>query len=651
MDGFEKINLNNENTPDPMQDTIRTVNPARNMRKFKKYQKPLLITGGVIALLILFVVFGVVIPGLTLASQAKKAIAQAKVFYASVKQQDLEGSATELAKTQTELLATQKDLRAMGYLKFTPIASMYYNDGDHLINAGLSALDGIDILIKAVLPFQDVLGLKGKGTFAGSTQDRIQTAVTTLSKITPQIDAISNKLVIAQKELDQVDPNHYPAFFGGDKIKAQLTQVKTGVDEAGTFLQQARPLVKVLPTLLGSPTEAKYLVLFQNNAELRASGGFLTEYSIFRVDNGVIKIDSANDIYTLDASIPTSAKPAAPRPIALYLPAVPQLNVRDTNLSPDFITSMDDFNKLYEKASLYKKVDGIIAIDTHVLVSAMNILGDMQVDGFNFTTKINPTCNCADVIYQLESAVDQPVNYVKTNRKGVVADLMYALMQKAFTASPKLYLGPLVQSMITEVAQKHVLLDIYNQDAMTGLDALNATGRIKAFDGDYLHINDVNFGGAKSNMFTSEAVTQDYQIAGDGSVTKTITIKYRNPYQPSNCSLADGGLCLNATLRDWIRLYVPKGSQLVSFNGTEVKPTTYDESGKTVFEGFLTVRPLGSTTAIIKYTLPFKVSGSTLPALYQKQPGTNDNQYTVTVNGRQVQSFPLLQDTQITINK
>ena len=44
----------------------------------------------------------------------------------------------------------------------------------------------------------------------------------------------------------------------------------------------------------------------------------------------------------------------------------------------------------------------------------------------------------------------------------------------------------------------------------SGLEALNAPGRILPFNGDYLHINEANFGGAKSNMFVTEAVTQDY---------------------------------------------------------------------------------------------------------------------------------------------
>jgi hypothetical protein len=282
----------------------------------------------------------------------------------------------------------------------------------------------------------------------------------------------------------------------------------------------------------------------------------------------------------------------------------------------------------------------------------MNILGgEMEVDGTLLNTKIDPRCDCPGVIYQLEAYADQPTQYIKENRKGIVGDLMLAIMNKAFSSSPKLYWGPLFQAMITNVAQKHIMFDVYNPDAQQGLDALNASGRILPFDGDYFHLNEANFGGAKSNMYVKEDVTQDYAVQADGTVEKTVTVVYKNPYKPSDCNLEHGQLCLNAELRDWVRVYVPKGSKLESFDGSHVKVSTYDELGKTVFDGFVTVRPLGTATITVKYTLPFKLAkGSVLPVMYQKQPGTLGAMYTVNVNGRQQNQFQLLTDQTFKLN-
>ena len=64
---------------------------------------------------------------------------------------------------------------------------------------------------------------------------------------------------------------------------------------------------------------------------------------------------------------------------------------------------MKEFNYLYDKARGKVDVDGIIALDTHVLVSTIKILDDsVQAGGKTFTTKIDPRCDCPQVIYELE---------------------------------------------------------------------------------------------------------------------------------------------------------------------------------------------------------------------------------------------------------
>lgn len=644
MDGFSKFNLD-EKQEKTVANPQLTMTARRKMFRLPRLNsRASMIIAGVVVVVLLFGIFGVYLPAVRVYSQAKKTYAVAKTALTGLKQQNITAASDGLNATLPELLQTQKDLQSMGYLAFIPVANWYYNDASHLLQAGVYGLNAGQILVDAIKPYADVLGLKGQGSFVGgSAQERIQTAVTTMSKVTPKIDEIGTQLALMQKEVDSVDPNHYPALLGGKKVNDQLKALKLGVDEAATFVTQAKPLIKVLPSLLGEPTEQKYLVLFQNDKELRPTGGFMTQYAIFSVAHGVIRVDNSSDIYNLDNTI--ASHPVAPRPILEYLPKVNTLNLRDTNLSPDFVVSMQDFNKLYKQAGGYVPVSGIIAVDTHALVAAMDVLGDITVDGTTFSTQIQPQCKCPQVIYALEQQVDTPVNYVKTNRKAVVTDLMYAIMQKAFASSPKLYWGPLFQTMINEVSQKHVLFNIYDTDAQAGLEALDAGGRIKSVDGDYLHVNDSNMGGAKSNLFITESVDQNYQIQSDGSIIKTVTIHYKNPFPPSDCNLERGGLCLNAVQRDWLRVYVPQGSKLVSSSGSQVKVSTYSELGKTVFEGFLTVNPLGSATYTLTYQLPFKLDGSVLPVMIQKQPGTDGQEYTMKVNNNAVDDFVLQTDT------
>jgi|SRR5579885_2268364 len=647
LGGFNKIELNSakRDQAGKKPDTKSFM----SARKKRTLGKPAKIGIAIVLIIVLFI--GIMaVPAYAAYKSALKTYREAKLIEAAAKKEDIATTAQEITKTKADLADTQAKFHALLPLKFIPVVNWYYNDGDHLLNAASDALDTGTIVVDALKPYADVLGLKGEGSFVtGSASDRIKTAVMTMGKITPQIDKISASLADIKNEIDQVDPNHYPEFIFGKKIKTDLTNIKTLTDDAAVFVTQARPLVKVLPDLLGASGEKKYLVLFQNDKELRPGGGFITAYAIFGINEGSIQLEKTDDIYNLDDSIPNKGKAAAP--ILKYFPGVYTFNIRDSNLSPDYMVNMKTFRSMYQRAGEYVPVDGIIAIDTNVLVSTIKILDDqVTADGMTFTTQTDAHCNCPQVIYQLENNISRPVGYVRTERKGLLGDLLQAIMAKALSSSPKIYWGPLFQSFIMQVNQKHVLFDLYDQNAQDGIEALNAAGQIHPFDGDYFHLNEANFSGAKVNIFLQEQVTQDYSIGSDGTITKTVTVNYKDPFPPSDCNLERGGLCLNAEYRDWFRMYVPKGSQLVDSKGSEVKVTTYEDLGKTVFDGFITVRPEGFATLTVTYKLPFKLSsGSPLPVLIQKQAGTNGIPYTITVDGRQTANFPLYADKQFSV--
>lgn len=641
MDGFEKIDLDSkkEKGKEVPSDMARKRKPIR-------LSKPVLTVLGVLVVLFVLSIFTVVLPAKDTYTAGLKAYRQSKLATAAIKQQNINLASEELAKTKVELAATQKQFSRMSFLRFIPIANWYYNDGDHLMKAASYGMNAGETVLNSLKPYADVLGLKGGGSFVGgSAEERIKTAVLTMGKITPEIDNIAGSLEQVQKEIDQVNPNHYPSFLFGSKIKTQLTQVQTLTDQGVVFVTQARPLIKTLPLLLGEKEAKRYLVIFQNDKELRPTGGFITAYSIFNVDKGVLKVERSDDIYKLDDAI--ANKPKAPEAILKYLPKVYTFNLRDSNLSPDYIVSMQQFLELYNKSSQKVDVDGIIAIDTNVLVNTIRILDDqVSAGGLTFTTKIDKRCDCPQVIYELEDNISRPVGYVKEDRKGLIGSLLYAIMQKSLSSSPKIYWGPLFQDFIMEANQKHVLFYFFDKDAQSGIESLNMAGRIKPAEGDYLHINDTNFAGGKANLFVKEAVDNKYEVKSDGTVVKTLTITYTNDYPPSDCNLERGGLCLNAPLRNWLRIYVPKGSKLIESKGSEVKISTKEDLGKTYFEGFTSVAPRNRTIFTISYELPFKVKkGSPLPVLIQKQPGTFGNMYTNFVNGRQVgKQFQLFAD-------
>lgn len=598
----------------------------------------------VIAILILLAVFGF----FTISSllSAQRAVKDIKQVVTALENQDLDAAKNALKATKKDLEITRGSLVIFTPLRFIPVLGWYIADAQHGLDSAISGIEAGNTFAEALTPYADILGLKGKSTFTGGTaQERLAKAIEALSKVTPQLDEIGKNLTDASNSLNKIQSWRYPNFLPGkpgDKIKS----AQIGLGEARSLIVDYKPLISVLPEMMGTEREKKYLIIFQNDKELRPTGGFITAYAVFRVNKGVIESEGSDDIYKLDDQL--VKKVPAPAPILKYLPQVYTFNLRDTNISADFRASMDQFYSFYEATIDKKKIDGIFALDTHFVVSLMNVLGPIEAYGTKFTTDEVKECDCPQIIYELEKYADQPVAYEKGNRKGIIGVLMQQMMAQAFNA-PKSSWPKLLEAGMQNLKDKHFLLYFLGASEQEAAEKVNFAGRLYNYDGDYLHINEANFAGAKSNLFIQEKVTQKVTREKDGKLKKNVKIEYKYPREGDNCSLErKGGLCLAGIYRDWIRIYVPKGSTLIKSTGTEKKLETTDELDKTVFDGFFTLRPTGALTIELEYTVPVKVDRE-YKLLIQKQPGTEGHTYEVEAFGKRQKAFPLTTDKELII--
>jgi hypothetical protein len=377
----------------------------------------------------------------------------------------------------------------------------------------------------------------------------------------------------------------------------------------------------------------------------------MTAYAILEVLKGKPKPILSEDIYALDARFKPAEK--APEALIKYVPFPyskdPRFRLRDMNLSPDFKISMETFSPNFRKAANLQ-YDGIIAIDTEVLVRFLGVLGPIGVPEWgNFSAEPDKRCDgCPQVIYELERLISKPTYEIKVARKAVIGPLMHSILANAL-GSPKEKIPGLFEAAFSSLLEKHVLFYFPDEKVQNAVESFNIAGRIKDYEGDYFHLNDTSFSGAKTNMFIRQSVEQKIEIGKNGEVVKTVTVEYKNPSPPSNCNLEAGQLCLNAPYRDWFRLYVPKGARLLESSGSEAEIKTYEELSKTVFEGFFgdkyPLRPQGSAKLTFKYELPFSVKGE-YKLLIQKQPGTDGYMYSVTL-GNQKEEFELKTDKEL----
>ena len=583
---------------------------------------------GVLLVLAAIAFFAVILPLMRIEKKGKEVMAEAKLMKEDFKKNDIDLVKKRMATMSQKYTELENESKSIYWLSFIPYVQDYKNG----IEAGRYMLKAGDETIVAITPVADLIGFKkGKaGFYEKSTDERLQTAVLTLDKMLTRIDSISNSINEADKRIDTIDPNRYPEKFGGKDIRANVVMAKDSFEGISTLFVDAKPFLKEIPSMMGSKEEKTYLIIFQNTAEQRATGGFYTFYAVMTINKGKMEVKESSDIYDLDSYIPKH--PNAPQKIQTLLKQK-QFFIRDTNISPDVPTSIGLFEEQFKTSKKKIDYDGIVLLDSKVLVDMLRIFGDTEVKGIKFSAENDPRCDCPQVIYALFNKVDKQVGHVVYDRKRILGDLMLELFRKAIGFSPSKYWGKLSETMFTNMDEKHIILNFKDKDVQTAVEKLNYAGKIKDYEGDYLHVNQVNFGGAKSNLFIEEEITSETTTA-NGEVKREVKVVLRNPHAASNCNLEQVEiLCLNAPLNNWMRIYVPEGSKLVSMKGFKSKEAPYTELNKTVFEGIVTILPKGRAEVTVTYTVPAEVAGKNYQLLIQKQPGEETQKWKVTVDG------------------
>ncbi|KKQ85161.1 MAG: hypothetical protein UT04_C0007G0020, partial [Candidatus Daviesbacteria bacterium GW2011_GWF2_38_7] len=332
-----------------------------------------------------------------------------------------------------------------------------------------------------------------------------------------------------------------------------------------------------------------------------------------------------------------------PAPIVKYLPEVSgkprsAWSMRDSNISPDVPTAAKQFESMYDLLGEGIPFDGIIYIDTQVVEELIEITGPVDIFGTKYSAERDGRCNCPNVIYELEHYAEV-ASKGEEDRKAILGPLMQQILAKMLSAGPD-KLPIVINNMVKLANDKHIMVYLNDSSSQAALSKLNWTGQIKPFDGDYLHINDSNFAGGKSNLYVFQTVTQEIDIQKDGTAKKKITIEYKND-QPF-------GIWLNGINREYVRLYVPEGSKLISSKGSEDPVGATSELGKTVFEAFVQIRPQNTRKLEIEYSLPYSPKGE-YNLMVQKQPGAKDFRYIIKINGAKKADFLLDTDKEFKI--
>ena len=341
--------------------------------------------------------------------------------------------------------------------------------------------------------------------------------------------------------------------------EGQRVTLETGNKDFSASLKQTYSkllsLSEILPTILGFREEKNYLFLFQNNEELRPTGGFIGSIGDAVVKNGKIENLTIQDVYELDGQLRNHIEP--PYIVRRYLQ--PHLYLRDSNFSLNFQESASMSAFLFNLET-GKKPDAVIAIDLQVLKEILKLSGPIELPNYNVTVTSDTVSDF------IQSTIKTNFFPGSTQKRDILNSLFTQLLLKTTTDS-KFYIK--IAKLIPDLLeQKNILISFSDNSIQKAFSANGYGGEYKDTRvgntktiNDFLYINEANIGANKVNAHISREVTYEAMLEQGKVVSRT-------QLRLTNTSPVDG-------YKAYVKFAVPKGSILkdVTINGIK-QPTT-----------------------------------------------------------------------------
>jgi hypothetical protein len=536
-------------------------------------------------------------------------IADATAAFSS---QHFNAAETKFSSAAEKFSYAQESLDAMhagvvALVNVIPQTNRTYETVRGLVTAGQELSDVASIMSKA--------GEELSTTRAMSLTAKLSILAAYLESATPHVER-------AHAALANVDVDVVPSDYTQDiaELQARVPAMAEALEECSTF-------VHTLTYLLGGNDTMRYLAVFQNNTELRPTGGFVGSFAEMDLDEGEIARLHLPGGGSYDVQGQLDAFVASPRPLALINP---RWEFQDANWFPDFPTSAKKMQWFYEHAG-GPTTDGVLAVNATWIEALLEVTGPIAMPEYGVTI------DAENFLFTTEKIVEVDHGTTATPKAflGDLAPKLLDVLQHADGKTLLRVIGVVEQGL----AERDIQVYFRNNDAEKLMHDLGFDGAIAQTEGDYLMVVNTNIGGGKTDAVIDQSVDVQVDVSDDGAIIDTVTIT------KTHHGMANA-LFTGKNNVDYVRLYVPEGAVLLSAEGFETPPSklfessdfplsadedlaiverdrTYDgiaevdiwnEFGKTVFGGWMQTAPGETETITFSYRIPRVLFSSDAPS-------------------------------------
>lgn len=556
----------------------------------------------------------------------------------NIKRQDFGSSSANFQEAYKNFSQASEEMKGVGSLlagavRYIPVISQ--------VSSGKNAVEAGKHLALAGESLSRVAEKLGKAGNPISSDSQSVSLLEIFQSTKKDLETASAELILAQEFLNKININDLP-----EEKRAGFLEVKNKlpatVSLASGFLDNS----DIFIDLLGGNGPRKYLFLFQNNQEMRATGGFIGSYGLLDIKDGRVRKFFVDNIFNPDGQLKENIVP--PNPIMKISAA---WSLHDSNWWPDFPKSAKKATLFYEKTG-GPTADGVIAITPAVMQKLLEITGPIEMPDYEVTLDAD------NFVAKTQYEVEEDYNKEENQPKKILADLAPIVLDKIFNGKDLDAASKSLSAVLEGLSQKHILLYSENGNLQNIISNQSWSGEILETPNDYLSVINTNINGYKTDGVIEETIKHETEIQEGGSVVDTVTVTRRHNGGDTDYEW------WNKVNADYMRVYVPLDSRLLEVSGQtreftdppldynalgfkrdadiekeeknmsinqETGTRTYEDSGKTVFANWVYASP-GETAEIkYKYLLPFKIfpgerASASYSLLVQKQAGSAGSQ-------------------------
>ncbi len=460
--------------------------------------------------------------------------------------------------------ALQAGVAALGNHDASTAQEQFARAEDHFGEVqGLTSwawLEPVPFLGRQIAAVNDVATIGKEGSAAGEEAAAVLKMVWSSKADTNMNDTIKVGAPHIIAALDSFDK--LAAAADGLSSEGLVSPLADVVNEVQTALEPAKPLLAHASEISTATryllsSEHRFLVLSQNNTELRPTGGFMGSYGLVTIGPDGISLEKYADIYSLPTSSFTTKTPAGASMIAQ------SFKMRDANWWIDFPTSAQTILDFWDKMDTPQpKVDGVIAIDLVTIQSLLEVFGPITLDEYGKTFTADNLVETLTVLVQEELAASS------THRKDVLVPLATELLSRVMSAQGDQAIG-LIQTTMKLAGERRIQVFTRDDDVQSSLVGLGWAGAMDLPDGttDVLSVVDAVVFPSKMNIDVDKSIDYSVKLNDDGSADTTIRLDYTK-----------GDKFSIPGQRTWFgtytRVYRPSGSTLTGATSKRSKSAT-----------------------------------------------------------------------------